>query len=61
MRDRLAILLHVQNHAPAALHGVGAVGGEFAGMGDFRFDPKDLPLEVVPYTPQQVSEEEALR
>ena len=60
--DRLAARLRA---ADAAWHmrraRVGAVGGEFAGMGDFRFDLKDLPLDIVPYAPQQVSEEEARR
>ena len=47
-------------HASTAMRKirVGSVGGEFAGMGDFRFDLKDLPMEIVPYAKQEVSDAE---
>ncbi|MBO5723952.1 MAG: hypothetical protein J6S58_03915, partial [Lentisphaeria bacterium] len=40
---------------------VGSAGGEFDGMGDFRFDVKDLPMEIIPYTEQKVTPEEIHR
>lgn len=57
--DRLGARLKGLYAAEVMRHArVGSVGGRFAGMGDFCFDRKDLPMEIISYTPQSVTEEE---